>query len=55
MNAKGITYLPSDTHDVLTLMSQKGVAYATKRIPKDDPTPNYPGSQVFRDTLEESE
>jgi len=51
MNAKGITYQPSEKHDVLTLMSAKGYVFATKRIRKELPTPKYPGAQVFRDSL----
>lgn len=51
MNAKGITYQPSEKHDVLTLMSARGYVFATKRIRKELPTPKYPGVTVFRNSL----
>lgn len=48
MTAKGIKYTPSEKHDILTLVTQKGYAIATKKIRKELPTPKYPGLLVFR-------
>lgn len=52
MNAKGITYQPSEKHDILTLVSRAGNVFATKRIRKELDTPKYPGAQVFRTPCE---
>lgn len=48
MKAKGITYEKSERFDVLTLMSKKGVVFATKKIAKDKETPKYQDVKVFR-------